>query len=204
MTESLRDLLSELHVDDPEKSERRLESYLELIQHYGRRTNLVGNLDEAFIRYQLIGGSLQILRVARPSGHLIDVGSGAGLPGLPLALVLPNLKVRLVEPRKKRAAFLRQAIQLLEAGQVEVVQSEVRKITDTYDWATARAFKPPSIWLEIGLALVRPGGSVACYTTRRAWGEATLPETARISGIADDPTGEGRVVAIVEKKRRKT
>jgi len=199
VTESLRELLERLDVDDPERCTRRLETYVELIQRYGRRINLVGNLDEVFIREQLIGGSLQLLRVGRPSGRLIDVGSGAGLPGLPLALALPQLHVTLVEIRQKRSSFLRRAVQLLQLNRVDVVEADVADIADTFDWAASRAFKPPSDWIPIGLSLVRPGGCVACYSTQRAWNQLQMPAEGALRGLADDPTGEDRIVACVER-----
>jgi 16S rRNA (guanine527-N7)-methyltransferase len=92
----------------------------------------------------------------------IDVGSGGGLPGLPLAILCSNLSLRLLEPIAKKAAFLRTAIRELGLGpRVTVETRRVQTVVPaTFDVALSRATLPPRSWLPIGADLVRPGGRV--------------------------------------------
>jgi 16S rRNA (guanine527-N7)-methyltransferase len=92
----------------------------------------------------------------------VDVGSGGGLPALPLALLRPALTLRLVEPTAKKAAFLRtatRALGLRERVTVHVGRVEAFGPGD-FDAALSRATFPPELWAPIGARLVRPGGRV--------------------------------------------
>jgi 16S rRNA (guanine527-N7)-methyltransferase len=210
MKARLRELLAQLPPDpdvevDVDLLAERLAEYGALVQRYGARINLVGARDDAFVAGELIGGSLQLLRVARPRGRLVDVGSGAGLPGIPLALACPGLAVTLVESRQKRAAFLRRARALLRLEGVVVDDRDVHELIRegaAFDWAVARAFKPPEQWLRLGASLVRPHGRLGVYTTKEAWRATPLADGLRVAGEAADPTGPGRLVAVVEVERR--
>ena len=182
---------------------QRLAEYGALVQRYGARVNLVGDRSDAFVARNLIGGSLQLLRVARPTGRLVDVGSGAGVPGLVLALACQGLAVTLVEVRQKRAAFLRRAVSLLGLQGVVVIDDrDVSEVQGPFEWAVARAFKPPADWLPIGARLVGERGRIGLYTTRALW-RATAPgglaPGLRVVGEAADSSGPGRVVVVLEK-----
>ncbi|MCA9562545.1 MAG: class I SAM-dependent methyltransferase, partial [Myxococcales bacterium] len=87
----------------------RLDSYALLVVKWGQRVNLVGRPELEFVREQLILGSLQLLACGElkpESGRLVDIGSGAGIPAIPLAIVFPGLAVEAVERRRKRIAFM--------------------------------------------------------------------------------------------------
>jgi 16S rRNA (guanine527-N7)-methyltransferase len=115
--------------------------------------------------------------------HLIDVGSGGGLPALPLALLRPSLSIVLAEPIAKKGAFLRAAIRELGlTGRVELAAARGEKLADSiragasrpFDVAISRATLPPDKWLALGHRLVRSGGRIFVLTTPRA-----LPDEPR-------------------------
>lgn len=92
-----------------------------------------------------------------------DIGSGAGLPGIPLALARPDLKIFLIEPLLKRSVFLQEVVDKLELGHVEVIRGRaeekaVRKIVDKVDVVTSRAVAPLGKLATWSLPLVRSGG----------------------------------------------
>jgi 16S rRNA (guanine527-N7)-methyltransferase len=94
---------------------------------------------------------------------IVDVGTGAGAPGLALALLRPDLRVTLVEPLGKRASFLRTVIGAV--GRADVVIERARgeviaKRADRYDNAVSRATLPPEAWLDLGTRLTLRGGTV--------------------------------------------
>lgn len=95
--------------------------------------------------------------------HIVDVGAGAGAPGLALALVRPDLHVTLVEPLGKRASFLRTVIG--EVGRVDIAIERLRgqaiaKEHRLWDAALSRATLPPAAWLDLATNLVNPGGVI--------------------------------------------
>jgi 16S rRNA (guanine527-N7)-methyltransferase len=101
-------------------------------------------------------------RLDRPA-RVIDVGSGGGLPAIPLALLRPGLTVELCEPIAKKVAFLRTAIRELDLGgrvSVHVARGEAiaRQLPRAFDVAISRATLAPEKWLVLAARLVRPGG----------------------------------------------
>lgn len=207
--EQLARLQSEIHgggspappAVDPHSAAQQLSAYIALIDEYGRRINLVGCRDRTFMETDLVIGSLQILRTGLPRGGLVDIGSGAGFPGIPLAIVLPSLVVTLVEVRKKRAAFLdRVRLELGLSSRVRVLQEDADLLEiDPFDWAVSRAFRPPARWLALAARLVRPGGSVGVYAKRKAWATAKVPHDLAVMAAEADPTAPERVVVRLEK-----
>lgn len=99
--------------------------------------------------------------VPRPSA-LIDLGSGAGLPGIVLALLLPDVSVTLLERMARRSEFLRECVRELGLVNVRVVEAQAEEVAGllTADVVTARAVAPLARLAPLALALVRPGGLV--------------------------------------------
>jgi 16S rRNA (guanine527-N7)-methyltransferase len=83
----------------------------------------------------------------------VDVGAGAGAPGLALALLRPDLKVTLAEPLAKRVAFLRTVIGTLGRTDITLVRERGEKLKGDWDVAISRATLPPAEWLPLGLRL---------------------------------------------------
>src|SRR6266852_4646175 len=106
------------------------------------------------------------------SGHkLVDVGSGGGLPGLPLKIARPDLAVTLVEADQAKAAFLVQACAKLRLGDVEVLARRAEEVghdptyREAFDVAVARALAPMPVLVELCLPLVRVGGRLLAQKT---------------------------------------
>ncbi len=150
-----------------------LGAYLRLLLETNRRFNLtaIREPDEAWMRHIL--DSLSLLRHIGEAKSLIDVGSGGGLPGLPLAIVRPDVVVTLVEATGKKARFLREAIEALGLSNVGVVHDRAetighhKKHRQQYDLATARAVGPMRVLLELTLPLVPVGGRVLAMKGRK-------------------------------------
>jgi 16S rRNA (guanine527-N7)-methyltransferase len=116
----------------------------------------------------LLGDSL------RP--RIADLGTGAGLPGLPLALALPQASVHLVDRMTRRTDFLRGALELLRVGNAEVVESQVERLRGAYDLVTFRAFRPfePKLFKRV-FALCETNGRVLAYKGRLERARSELP-----------------------------
>jgi 16S rRNA (guanine527-N7)-methyltransferase len=125
-----------------------------------------------------------------PAGATVcDIGSGAGLPGIPLALARPDLQVELVEPLLRRVTFLEQAIQTLGLARVTVTRARAEALSGARaDVVTARAVAPLSTLGAWCLPLVRPGGSLLALKGARAEQELAEaePEFRRLGAISWD------------------
>jgi len=112
-----------------------------------------------------------------PNASVVDVGSGAGLPGLVLALARPDLRVVLVEPLERRAAFLREATELLRLDHVRVARIRAEDFDGPpADVVTARAVAPLDRLARWSLPLVRPGGVLLAMKGVRATAELAAAE----------------------------
>ncbi len=135
--------------------------YLELFGTWSARMNLTGAKSHAE-RIALVEDAFPVLPhlPARPF-RLIDVGSGAGLPGLVLAILTNRVAVTLLEPQLKRHAFLTHAIRTLGLQSTTAIRSRLEDHRALgYDVAISRAVWPLAEWLERGSGLVAPGGLV--------------------------------------------
>jgi len=134
---------------------------------------------------------------------LVDMGSGAGLPGIPLAVALPKAMIVLVEPKRRRVAFLELVVQELDLRNAEVAAGTMAEFGERrreVDACLARAFGSPSTsWVE-GARVLRRGGRVLYYAGR-SWSEASsdLPPgvRAQICAPSRGPVS-GPIVALSE------
>ncbi len=120
---------------------------------------------------QLIDDALVLLDHLGDAKRLVDVGSGGGLPGLPLKIARPELAVTLVEVDSGKAAFLVQACARLGLVDVEVVARRAEEVghdaryRESFDVAVARALAPLPVLVELCLPLVRMGGNLLAQKT---------------------------------------
>jgi 16S rRNA (guanine527-N7)-methyltransferase len=166
--------------------------YLGELDSWRRRINLTGQLSPD----ELVNHALESVLGARliPQGaRVVDVGSGAGFPGLPIAISREDLEVTLVEPRQKRGAFLRHIVRMLTLPRTEVLQARIEDVgRQTFDVATTRAVGRFPEWLA-GAPFLRSTGIVLAWTTATDTLEKTLGSGFRLD----------RVVAIPGSSRRK-
>jgi 16S rRNA (guanine527-N7)-methyltransferase len=103
-----------------------------------------------------------------PGGTLVDIGSGAGLPGIVLAMVRPDLNVILIEPMERRCRFLAECVAQLGLANASVRRGRAEETTLRADVATARAVAPLDRLAELAVGMVRPGGMVLAIKGRTA------------------------------------
>jgi 16S rRNA (guanine527-N7)-methyltransferase len=101
-------------------------------------------------------------------GTLLDLGSGAGLPGLVLAMVLPGTAVTLLEPMERRCRFLAECVSELGLANVSVLRGRAEDVTIRTDVVTARAVAPLPRLAELAMGVVRPGGMILAIKGRTA------------------------------------
>jgi 16S rRNA (guanine527-N7)-methyltransferase len=130
--------------------------------------------------------SLTCLLVMRdaPVERLVDVGTGAGFPGIPLKIILPQIQLTLVESVGKKAEFCRHVVKILDLQGVEVIQERAEALgqdpdhREHYDWAVARAVAILPVLAEYLLPLVRVGGSMLAMKGESGPAEAHIADHA--------------------------
>lgn len=183
-----------------EPAEReQLAAFLHLLLETNKQFNLtaIKEPDEAWLRHVLDSLSLlPHLGQSDSEAHTlraVDVGSGGGLPGVPLAITRPDVRFTLVEATGKKAKFLRRCADELGLTNLDVVNDRAETVgqdkahRQRYDSAIARAVGPMNVLLELTMPLVRVGGRVLAMKGRR------LEEELRDAGDALMLLGEGRI-----------
>jgi 16S rRNA (guanine527-N7)-methyltransferase len=146
-------------------TEEGFRAYLELLLHFNRSMNLIGPMSEADVVDGLLIDSLAAAAVCGPAGSILDVGTGAGLPGIPIKLVFDGCALTLVEPRRKRATFLQIAANRLDLDGVTVQRRRIEALDAArYDYVISKAFQPPVRWLETAAGWVSAAGTIVCMT----------------------------------------
>lgn len=181
----LRGALTSLNVALSDEQLERLRHYLALLLEANRRVNLTAVRDPDAAWRRLVLDSLTLAPGLEPLGEgatLIDVGSGGGIPGIPLAIARPDVRVTLLEATGKKTRFLEQCAATLSLANVSVVNDRAEHVgqdkrhRQQYDLATARAVGSVAEVLEYTLPLVKVGGRVLALKGRA--GERELAEAS--------------------------
>lgn len=144
----------------PDGAQEKLLAYVALLAKWNRTYNLTAVRDEGEMVTQHLLDSLTVLPYLGTDVELADVGSGAGLPGLPLAIARPALRLTSVEANQKKAAFQQQAKIELGLANVSVKCSRVEAVrpVGSFDAAISRAFSDLADFVRLAGNLVRDGG----------------------------------------------
>ena len=150
--------LQQAELDLPENVRQKLLDYLALLQKWNKVHNLTAVRDpEEMVTLHLLD-SLSVLPYIK-ARRLLDVGSGAGLPGIPLALCLPDLQVTVMDSSHKKASFMRQAKAELDIPNLEVVCGRVEKYQpkQLFDIVISRAFSDLAEFVALTRHVCAPG-----------------------------------------------
>lgn len=152
---------------DDERAQKMV-GYLDLLMQFNEAMNLIGPLERSAVVEQLLVDSLSAAVARRPAGPILDVGTGAGLPGMPLKIIFPEAPLTLVEPRRKRSTFLKIAVHRLGLKGVTNCRARIEEFHgEDFDVVISKAFQPPADWLQTALPFVAPTGAVVCMARRR-------------------------------------
>jgi len=144
----------------PKGAQEKILAYLELLTKWNRTYNLTAIRDPEEMMTHHMLDSLAVLPYLGDATSVVDVGSGAGLPGLPLAIAQPQLEVVSIEANQKKAAFQQQVkIELgLPNVSIHCVRVEAMREVACFDVVTSRAFSDLAEFVRLAGALVRKGG----------------------------------------------
>lgn len=144
----------------------RIWTYLELLLKWNARMNLTAVRDPEEIVRRHFGESLfagvELFPDPQAGGTLADVGSGAGFPGLPIAIVRPNVTVTLIEAHGKKATFLKEVVRSTGLQNVRVAQVRAHEYDGRAEVVTIRAVEEFASILRFSARIVGEGGALAC------------------------------------------
>ncbi len=148
----------------------KMEAYFTLLEEANRTFNLTKVIDpeDAALRHFMDSLALPALDLIDAGARVIDVGTGAGFPGLPIAILRDSVQVVLLDSMKKRTAFLASVADALELKNVEVVTARAEDYArsparERFDFALSRAVAQLNVLLEYTMPFVRVGGAVLSW-----------------------------------------
>jgi 16S rRNA (guanine527-N7)-methyltransferase len=216
MEKLVRDAQALFNVHITARQVMSLITYEKELLEWNQKFNLTAIRDTESIRTKhfLDSFSCVLAWKALPPNHLIDVGTGAGFPGLPLKILYPNLKLTLVESVGKKAMFCQHIVSVLGLEHVDVIQVRAEDIgqnpkhREKYDWAIARAVASLNVLSEYLIPLLKIGGTMLAQKGESGPAEAQSAEEAmkllggklrqltlvNLPGVADD-----RYLVLVDK-----
>ena len=180
--------LEQLGIALPPRAGEQLLHYLALLGKWNRIYNLTAIRDPLdMVSHHLLDSLAVVPHLALPDGaRLADAGSGAGLPGIPLALAKPQWQVALIEANQKKAAFLRQARIALGLSNVEVHERRVEawQPAESFALVISRAFTCLADFIATCRHLVAPGGMLAAMKGKHPQAElADLPADVHCEAV---------------------
>jgi 16S rRNA (guanine527-N7)-methyltransferase len=140
--------------------------YLAELKKWSQKINLTAIKDERDVIIKHVLDSLSYLHgfVSVPGLRLLDMGSGAGFPALPIKIACPEISITMVDSVKKKASFLRHIIRTLKLTEISVIDTRTEELSvhslSTFDIVTARAFAGIKSAIAAGIPLLKPGGLI--------------------------------------------
>ena len=149
--------LVEMGIALPDAAQKKLLDFRTLLLKWNKTYNLTALRDPAqAISHHLLDSLVILPHVVE--GNLLDVGSGGGLPGIPLAIARPELSVTMVDTVQKKASFLQQAAIELALPNIAVHHARVETMTGQYSQISSRAFAELGLFVSLTRHLLMPGG----------------------------------------------
>jgi 16S rRNA (guanine527-N7)-methyltransferase len=139
------------------QNQGKIQAYAALLETAGIERGLIGPKEGDRIWERHIANSLPITTVIKEGVRVADIGSGAGLPGIVIALARPDLKVTLIEPLQRRVDFLNEVVSQLEIP-LEVIRGRAERVKKQFEVVTARAVAPLEKLIQISWHMIPKGG----------------------------------------------
>jgi 16S rRNA (guanine527-N7)-methyltransferase len=179
----LRQLLEPFGLDLSSAQADQILDYLNLLLRWNQKINLTAIRDPEECVTRHFGESLFLARHMELHGSLLDIGSGAGFPGLALKITFPRISVTLLEPTARKRAFLKEAARTCGFDQVEVRGERLEDLAratpaQAFDFATMRAVGSLNVLVPLAAQCLKPNGSLLLWLTQ--------DQSAQLASIASD------------------
>ena len=178
--------------------EGAIRAYAEFLTTAGIERGLIGPREGERIWERHIFNCLPVTQLLPQGASLFDIGSGAGLPGIVIALARPDLKVTLIEPLERRVEFLNEAVAAIAAGgvEIEVIRGRAQDVKKSADFVTARAVAPMEKLKKMSWHMVKTGGSLLAMKGESAANEMVGIKGAELHEIKLEGIELGRIISV--------
>ena len=184
----------------PAEAQHRLERYRDLLRDRAVPAGLIAAADAGHLQDRHILDSLRGVPLIPPSTRdVADLGSGAGLPGIPLAIALPHVWFTLVDSRRRRVAFLELVVDDLRLSNVAVVEGRVEELPSGFDVCVARGLAGAGASWVAAERLLRPAGRLL-YWAGATFEADAVPEGAQVLGLGDPALESGGPIVIMARQ----
>lgn len=210
----MKEKLEEIKINLTVEQLNQFYSYMNLLIEWNEKINLTSIIqpDEIIVKHFV--DSLTIIKNIKDESKIVDVGTGAGFPGIPLSIVKPNAKITLVDSLNKRLIFLEEVIRVLNLKNVELVHARAEEFgqnknsREKFDIATSRAVANLSTLSEYLLPLLKINGIAICMKSLNVDEEINISQKAikilggkikNIDKFKLPHTDIGRAIITIEK-----
>ena len=176
----------------PERQEE-ICAFAQFLTTAGIERGLIGPREGERIWERHIFNCLPVTQLLPQNASLFDIGSGAGLPGIVIALARPDLKVTLIEPLERGVEFLKEATEGLD---IEVIRGRAQDVKKSAEYVTARAVAPLEKLKKISWHMVKTGGALLAMKGESAAAEMVGVKNAVLHEIELEGIGLGRIVEL--------
>lgn len=151
-----------------EKQSKIFYKYMNLLLEWNEKINLTAITEQNHIILKHFVDSMTLLPYLKDNDKIIDIGTGAGFPGIPLKIAKPSTEITLVDSLNKRIQFLTEIIQSLDLNKVKAIHARAEELArkkgerESYDIATSRAVAKLNVLLEYLMPFVKVGGKCIC------------------------------------------
>lgn len=187
----------------------RFQEFCTILEKWNGKINLTSEKTAPEILEKHIFDSLQYLRWLDPSQKILDIGSGAGFPGIPIKIIHPDLDLTLLESQRKRCSFLREAIRALKLDGTNVVEGRAEEFSGQetfsgkFDCVVFRGFSSLGTCLATGLPFLKIGGKIILKKspeelpdlTQETISGAEIVDSREVLGLE----GQGSLMMVIEK-----
>ena len=178
--------------------EGSIEAFAEFLVGAGIERGLIGPREGERIWDRHIFNCLPVTQLLPTGASLFDIGSGAGLPGIVIALARPDLQVTLIEPLERRVEFLNEAVAAIGdlPFPIQVIRGRAQDVKKSADFVTARAVAPLEKLKKISWHMVKTGGSLLAMKGESAATEMVGVKGAELHEIKLDGIELGRIISV--------
>ncbi len=207
LKDEIRNGLLAMQLEASDERVEKLQAYLELLKKWNKAYNLTAITDlKKMVSYHLLD-SLSLLPYIPPQGRCLDVGTGAGLPGIPLAIMLPESDWVLLDSNGKKTRFVQQAIAHCHLSHVKVVQARVEDYhaESSFDVIVSRAYSSLAGFIATVGALWQPHTRLLTMKTELAEAESEAVDPSQyqmqINHLQVPGIAQKRSLVIVQRRK---
>ncbi|PID82562.1 MAG: 16S rRNA (guanine(527)-N(7))-methyltransferase RsmG [Clostridiales bacterium] len=196
--------------------DKRVYDYRDLVIEKNKVMNLTNITDISEFNKRHIEDSLSIINKIELSGRVLDIGTGAGFPGIPLALYYKNLNFTLLDSQRKKLDFIKDSCRKLDIKNVTTIHSRAEDLArdklhrELYDFVVTRAVASLSVLIELSIPFLKIGGKLVAYKGKSVFDEIKSSSNAfdklncMIENIIEYKINNIRYYIVIVKKESKT